>query len=296
MRYTYKMFGYNVESEIKMDFAESDFSVADIQIVIDDKTYINPLEEEQKWEVFFNDDRSELIFYDVGSFLVEKGRIVFRPLASYDERAVILYITGFMFGVYMLMQNRCALHGSVIKIGDQAIVFSGESGSGKSSIARGFIEKGYQLLSDDLALINGDHFVIPSFPSQKLWDDTAAMFDLITDSNLKTCVDDEKFYMPIEHEFYQEPLCIGALFIIKKDGHDVEIEKPDAATSLSYVMKNTYLDYMMEEFGKKQLHFRFSVELAAKIPVYVIHRKDGINSIDRQIELVLETLQSMNKL
>ena len=51
--------------------------------------------------------------------------------------------------------------------------FVGDSGAGKSTLASAFLNRGYQLLSDDVIPVslsqNHIPMVTPSYPQQKLW-------------------------------------------------------------------------------------------------------------------------------
>ena len=55
----------------------------------------------------------------------------------------------------ILMQRRLLpLHGSAIAINGKAYAIVGDSGAGKSTLASAFLNKGYQLISDDVIAVS----------------------------------------------------------------------------------------------------------------------------------------------
>ncbi len=68
-----------------------------------------------------------------------------------------------------------ALHASAVLTSDGVIAFSGQTGSGKSSVAGSFLKAGNSLMSDDcLPLIEKDRdiYAIPAYPGLRLWEDS----------------------------------------------------------------------------------------------------------------------------
>ena len=78
-------------------------------------------------------------------------------------------------------RGETVLHASGVVIDGMAVVFVGETGSGKSTIATSFALQGAPLLADDWLLVRqegGSLCALPSYPSVRLWDvAVAAMFD-----------------------------------------------------------------------------------------------------------------------
>jgi hypothetical protein len=76
-----------------------------------------------------------------------------------------------------LSRDRVVLHASAIRLTKKsAIAFLGKSGSGKSTMAASFWREGFQVISDDCAVLehgNGSPMCVPSYPGLRLWDDSA---------------------------------------------------------------------------------------------------------------------------
>ena len=68
--------------------------------------------------------------------------------------------------------NQLLLHAASVVVDSKAIVFIGETGSGKSTLTSNFGRAGFKLLTDDGLLVieeAGSFWGVPSYPSLRLW-------------------------------------------------------------------------------------------------------------------------------
>src|ERR1044071_526551 len=63
------------------------------------------------------------------------------------------YLLGRVMGFVMLLRGVVCLHASAVAIGDEAIALVGAAGSGKSTTAAAFAERGYSVLAGDVVTI-----------------------------------------------------------------------------------------------------------------------------------------------
>jgi hypothetical protein len=84
----------------------------------------------------------------------------------------VVYLLGPVLGFVLRLRGTTALHSSAICVGDQALVFLGSAGAGKSTTAAGFARLGYPVLSDDVVALSdrdGAFWVEPGYPHLRLW-------------------------------------------------------------------------------------------------------------------------------
>ena len=77
----------------------------------------------------------------------------------------------------LAQQGRLVVHAGAARVGDQAIAFIGDTGSGKSTLTASLYTAGYPLLTDDgLVLMQreGVTLALPTYPSLRLWPDAIA--------------------------------------------------------------------------------------------------------------------------
>ena len=116
---------------------ETVFSEDERRLYIEEETVLG-----EKLSFFSNDD---LI-----CVMKNGNTILYEPLADSDIDRVRAFILGYGMAMLFLQRKMLAVHCSGIRFDDKAIMISGGSGSGKSSLARQFLEHGYGLMADDM--------------------------------------------------------------------------------------------------------------------------------------------------
>jgi len=107
------------------------------------------------------------------------------------------------------------LHAGAVRVGNHAIAFLGDTGSGKSTLTASFHAAGYSLLSDDgLAVKNEGLWALPTYPSLRLWPDAIASIYA-----QKAVVAPMAHYSSkrriVMTDVAAEPLPLGALYVLE---------------------------------------------------------------------------------
>ena len=87
----------------------------------------------------------------------------------------VSYLLGPVFGLMMRLRGVVCLHASAVAMNEQAVLFMGESGSGKSTTAAVLAAQGCGLISDDIVPIvprDGAFYAVPAYPFLCLWPDS----------------------------------------------------------------------------------------------------------------------------
>ncbi len=80
-----------------------------------------------------------------------------------------------VFPLVLNLRGRDALHATAVITRHGVCAFTGETGTGKSTLAASFAQAGDPVLSDDCLVIeerDGRLFAVPAYPGVRLWDDT----------------------------------------------------------------------------------------------------------------------------
>src|SRR5919112_3237416 len=184
-----------------------------------------------------------LYWQEVGSFLVREGReIVVDPSPGLEERMLRLFILGPVMSVLLHQQGHLLLHASAVRVSDEAVLFLGDAGWGKSTIAAALHDRGHGLVADDVTVLRleeGCPVVLPGFAQLKLWPE--ALVSLGDDpEKLPRCNPSfEKRARPVTREFSPNPLPIKRIYVLDK-GSTPEILPLPPQRALVELMRHTY--------------------------------------------------------
>ncbi|MDI9497136.1 MAG: hypothetical protein QM270_01455 [Bacillota bacterium] len=235
---------------------------------------------------------------NIARFYVSEGREITVELqAGGKDKDVRLYLLGSVFGALLQQRGYLVLHGSSIEINGDGVLFAGESGIGKSTLAAGFQNRGYRILTDDVSAIDIDQegipYVLPGFPSLKLWKDAAERLgaDVSGLSAVRTNVD--KYRVDLEASFCNQAVRLQNVFILEKDSRSEiridEIEGPDKVESL---ISNTYRYHFLKGQGIKPVHFQQCVCVANQAVFYRVTRPQAGFMLDQLVSAIEDRIQT----
>lgn len=205
-------------------------------------------------------DQTEFVVDKSGTEVWAEWR---EPLTVEDTTT---YLLGPVMGFVMLLRGVVCLHASAIAIGDEAIALLGPAGSGKSTTAAAFAERGYRVLAEDVVTLDdrGDYFLVrPGYPCIRLW--PAAVKALYgSETHLPRLTPNwDKCYLDLSDNFQKEPLRLAAIYQLGERCHDAVapfVHALDRAEGLMSLVANTYATKLMD----KQMRAR-EFELLARV-------------------------------
>jgi hypothetical protein len=130
------------------------------------------------WTRFYRTGSGYLLrFPQLADFEVSAdGRVVSSwPFPGVSEETIRHLYLNQVLPLALGRQGKRVFHASAVEALAGALVFLGESGRGKSTLAASFALAGHRFLTDDALLLEpkaGGYAVQPSHPSIRLWDDS----------------------------------------------------------------------------------------------------------------------------
>lgn len=290
----YKAFGLILESEFVLpQVTEADSEEqADVTIVHSDLSgYSIPdgvYDSGNKWMI--------LCIKEVATFRVSDGiRIEVDVIGGDDHPMIPVYLLGSSMGAIIHQRGLWPIHGSCVTNGKYSVIFTGNSGAGKSTIASEFLHNGWKLLTDDVAVLkNLDDVptVQSSYPSQKLWQDSLAQYrEEKEEIHSLYARDAEQKYGVSVNSVFQEGMAPLSLIVRLAPMDDVttQIKEIDGFAKVDQLMRNTYRSYMIEK-DMRQKHFQRCVDLSQKIPMALVIRKNGEQCAAQMYQMITEFL------
>lgn len=187
----------------------------------------------------YEDARGSYLHYpSAGGFTVttDGARVLVHRNDSPDESLLRLLLACQVLIFALHRRGIPSLHASAVNIGDEAILFLGPKGRGKSTMAAGFLQRGASLLTDDaLPLEDGPDGIygVPSLPLMKLWRETAEGALDLTEPLPPVATNAEKRLLLLgdRYPLAQQPVRIRAIYVLERV--DPDSERPAAAAPIA---------------------------------------------------------------
>lgn len=209
----YRAFGLNILSEVEVPSWPPGSPPGDVCIQWGNVPETLPHATEL-WGVFWGErGRCVLNYPDIGRVLIESGKSITCALAkgaTAKQLANVLASTAIAALLYQ--RGHLCLHASAAVRNGKAFLVSGPSGAGKSTIVSALVQRGFEMLSDDITVVQarGDKTfeAVPSFPAVRLHRDSLRALALAEDSGPDIDPTDEKQRRPIVENFHETPVRI----------------------------------------------------------------------------------------
>ncbi len=175
------------------------------------QTIESPLEETPFYQISKNEFLINIP--NIARYYVCNGsEITIEAYTKATENDIIFFLMDTPFTVLLQQRGILSLRGTALEKDGEAILFVGPAGTGKSTVAEAFIQKGFNLVSDGIIVTDGK-FVFPGRNFLSLWKDMAvkAGYDIEKLIKIRSCL--ERYWVEYKQEFFlNEPLKIKKIF------------------------------------------------------------------------------------
>ncbi|GIM28733.1 HPr kinase [Clostridium polyendosporum] len=304
-KYTYKVYGMDIKSEIflpellPVSNKEDDYADVTISYGVMPKDIRHELENGQMYR--FRKNEMWFSIKEVANYYIYNGNtIIVEPYLNGNMEYIKIFLLGSAFGMLLIQRDMVAIHGSTVIVDGQGVIFTGESGTGKSTLTAAFREKGYAFLADDVSVtskgIDGVSIINPGYPQQKLCKDAMEKMGYDTDKFIMIDSDRDKYAIPVCNDFFKEAVSLGAVFeLTVGEVNNVSINEIVGSEKLKVLLKNIYRIELTSYVGMSPSYFKNCIDIVKKIPLYRVIRPKNSFSVEQQIELITKTLRSINR-
>lgn len=272
--FTYKAFGLIIKSGFEIPELLNYNGIPDVEIILGEvpRNLKNINEKGVKYQASKNEFLLEVD--NIAKYYVNSGnKITVELLKEKADKEVRLFLLGSSFGALFLQRGLLPIHGSAIKFGESATIFTGLSGVGKSSMAAYFINQGYQALADDISVVNENLEVVPGFPNLKIWNDVLNKLDIQNESLSQIRPDIGKYQLPIDANYYNQSLSLKNIIILTtKNSAGFDYEELSGIKKFNVIRNNTYRHRFVQGLEKQQDHFLILNKLLPTIKVFNVSR------------------------
>ncbi|MDG4882474.1 serine kinase [Mesorhizobium sp. WSM4884] len=294
VRRFYKAYGLTISSEVALPELQPTVPAPpDIAIAVGPVDFPRPAMEGGT-AFRFGPTRQYLSWQAVGTFLIsDASRIDVDPAPGIDDPLLAFPLLGPVLALTLHQRRLLVLHASAIAVGGQSVVFMGDKGAGKSTIAGAMIRAGHLLLTDDVVALDlsdrSRMMILPGFPQLKLATDAADAIR-IGQAEVRPQVHPQikKAQHRLHDGFSDEAAPLARIYMLKR-GERAAITPLPGAGALPAIIKFSYVT----RFGRQALvgdfasaHLGQCAQLAAKIGVGRLEVPAGLERIDEAVALI----------
>ncbi len=298
----YSLYGLLIESEVEfVQLVVADGSLREPDVIIKQENCIDEVTDylkahdsyRKRYDIGF---KYSCFFNKGGYYVIKNGNtIVFEPIDGYTPQMLSPWLLGFAIAMILLQRNTLAIHCSAVCAkGDgsnnDVILISGYSGAGKSSLTRKLLERGYKLMTDDVAAVKCEEgvTVYSAFPYQKLCRNEVEKRNLDQEKLIYIDEDKDKFFVPVGEQFCDVPGKIRCMvFIMVGNVDNVQVKKLSGLDQLMVVRENLFLSILSGEWMNSQEVLNMCLKMAGECPVYVVTRPKDVDSLDVMADTVM---------
>ena len=261
---------------------------------------IDPVSTERSYYGRLSDGAEYVRWNRLFEFVISAdGRsVASRPLAEASWEAFETYLLGQVLSYSLIKLGIEPLHATVLVVDGEAVVFIGDTGYGKSSLAAAFLQAGDSLLTDDLLVIkqNGESFLAyPGPPRIKLFPEVAQAFLGRTAAGAPMNPYTRKLVIPLgAGQSWRTPTPIRAIYVLgqpaaeSRSSRIVIVNRPQFQAFLDLI-SNTYNTDVTHPRRLAQ-QFAVAAKISASIPFKSLTYPPDLSQLANVVEAIREDL------
>jgi len=272
----YHIFGLNLRSEIELPELQSIKATTDI-VTINLDAVPNNLPIIQQEGILYQATNSDYLLKlkNIAKYRVtKKNEIYIEPLCS-DFSLIRLFLYGPVLGACLIQNDFIPIHASSITHKNKAVLFSGQSAIGKSSIAASLYKRGFKFLSDDITSISCESNIIIAHsgpPHLKIWKDVINHLS-IDHANKRVRKGIEKYSLGIDNSILRGTFSVNCLIVLKSiNEHGFKLKEIRGVDKIQLLYENTYRKRYVIGLGVLDIYLQKLALLSKNINVFELYR------------------------
>lgn len=301
----YRIFGLMVESELELDalipFNDYNFEIEPIKVTFGSAE--QPFDENPVTEFVdckFNNREFYFCVPDVVRFRVTDGcKIIIEPLCE-DWGKMLLFFYSNAIAAVLLQRGLIPFHVSgVLDASGRAWLLAAPSKTGKSTTALMLKERGFELFTDDTALleiIDKKPMAVASYPMVRVWSQTLEKQQVFDDSlayQMRAGID--KYGIHFHETFKHEPVEIAGIMFLNDKTDKLRIEQVSSINAFKFLRENVYRSNWVTQMGLETKIYATISGILSKVPTYVAYRPQNQLSFDVYADLIAGMINKDSK-
>lgn len=228
-----------------------------------------------------------LFWQEVGSFLVQGGHtIIVDPSQELDETTLRHFLLGPVMALLLSQRGHLLLHASAVAVDGGAVLFLGNAGWGKSTMAAALHARGHALVTDDVAVLGDEESrptMFPAFPQLKVWPKTLVSLGEDPEKLPQIHARLKKRARPADHKFSPDPLPLKRIYVLGK-GKAPEILPLPRQDALAELVHHTWGSLGVGSSS----HFLKCANIVGKVTICRLRRQKTFSQLPEVTQLIEE--------
>ena len=229
----------------------------------------------------------------IARYWVKQGReIIIQPSEGADEDSVIVFFLNTALSALMHQRQIAHLRANAVETPAGALLFTGDSGTGKSTLTALFQQNGFRVICDDITSLmfdeQGEAYVVPGSPTLKLWRsalDGMAGIDRAQLRRIRPGI--ERYNFPVGDRFCAEPQLLRKIYFLGYlNRDDYALQPISMIAQLPALLTQVYQQRIAVGMGVMPTYWKPLASLVGKIPITRLSRPSVGGDFDRLFALV----------
>ena len=233
-----------------------------------------------------------LRFSEIATFDVTPVAILCHPFAGVSEETLTHCFLGDILSLWLELHEIPALHASSVVMNGKAVGFLSHSGNGKSTLAAGFVQDGYDLLTDDILavqIIDDQVLARPGYPRIRLWPNEAHRFFGESEILKRVYPGIDKRWIPVGDgfgTFCRSPRPLVCLYVLARDDSDpgdrgIRITPISSRDAVIELVRYSFGGFVIEGLGLAAKRMDLVARVVKQVPVRRITFAPGTQFVSR---------------
>jgi hypothetical protein len=259
---------------------------------------IGPWRGDEEGAVYGTHEEAFIAVRGIGVFRIQGGReIVVDPAPGVDQQSLRVFLLGGALGLLLHQRGYLVLHASAVAIDNVAVVFLGNSGEGKSTLAFALCTEGHGIIADDIVAVDlsepGEPRVLPAFPRLKIELEAAAALGCDITALIEFNADDERRHYEALGTAPSHPLLLRRVYVLdESDTPEIVPLAPQEA--FAELIRYSYAVSLLGAPGATSTHLRQCATLAAATVVDRLLRPFTLESLSAVAQVVEREAQGQH--
>ena len=296
--YHYQLFGLNIASDLELNAISANFYTPDVTFRLGPCPAFTDTPKYDYEDFKLSTNQMFMHIDDVADFFAHDGNeIIVDMTPGVSEEVVRMYLMGSGMGAILFQRGIIPIHGSCVCKDGKAMIITGDSGAGKSTMAARFLREGWKLLTDDvtpLVFKDGIYYAQSTYPGQKLWQDCIDRNDAeerVVGNIIREDDGREKYQLNAGRYFVYDTIPIRAAVMLTRGTDKLYLKEVTGFAKTDLLMRNVYRRfYVIDKEGQTEL-LRTCFGLGKQIKALLAERPDGENTEDQIYEYILKQLE-----